>query len=43
MHGWGMDANSWFEIINWGIEEAPTPAALYGAGFDVWIGNNRGT
>ena len=40
MHGIGMSADSWFTSPLYG---EPMPIALYEAGYDVWIGNNRGT
>ena len=40
MHGLGMSADSWFLSPIYG---EPMPIALYEAGYDVWVGNNRGT
>jgi len=40
MPGLGMSANSWFTSPEHG---EPMPIQLYEAGYDVWLGNNRGT
>ena len=40
MHGLGMSADSWFLSPEYG---EPMPISLYEEGYDVWIGNNRGT
>ena len=40
MPGLGMSANSWFPEPLYG---EPMPIQLYEAGYDVWLGNNRGT
>jgi lysosomal acid lipase/cholesteryl ester hydrolase len=40
MPGIGMSADSWFNSPLYG---EPMPIALYQAGYDVWLGNNRGT
>ena len=40
MPGIGMSADSWFLSPIYG---EPMPIALYEAGYDVWLGNNRGT
>ena len=40
MPGLGMSADSWFPSPEHG---EPMPIQLYESGYDVWIGNNRGT
>ena len=40
MPGIGMSADSWFTSPEFGT---PMPIQLYEAGYDVWLGNNRGT
>ena len=46
MHALIMDGTSWFDIYKdefGNSENIPLPAALFDAGFDVWIPNHRGT
>jgi len=40
MPGLGMSADSWFPSPEHG---EPMPIQLYESGYDVWMGNNRGT
>jgi len=40
MPGLGMSADSWFPDPSLG---EPMPLQLYESGYDVWLGNNRGT
>ena len=40
MHGLGQSADSWFLSPEYG---EPMPISLYEEGYDVWLGNNRGT
>ena len=39
-HGLGSDAATWLWTYTKGV---PLPLQLYDEGFDVWLGNNRGT
>ena len=39
-HGLGNDAATWLWLYG---EGKPLPLTLYDEGFDVWLGNNRGT
>ena len=39
-HGLGSDAATWLWSYTSGV---PLPLQLYDEGFDVWLGNNRGT
>ena len=39
-HGLGSDAATWLWTY---IKGVPLPLQLYDEGFDVWLGNNRGT
>ena len=41
-----MDASTWFLLYMFpppDNENTPIPLALFDAGFDVWVGSNRGT
>ena len=40
-HGLDMSADSWFHQDKDGV--VPMPIRLWEAGYDVWLGNNRGT
>ena len=40
-HGLDMSADSWFQQDK--DDEVPMPIRLWEAGYDVWLGNNRGT
>lgn len=40
-HGLDMSADSWFHLDKEG--GVPMPIRLWEAGYDVWLGNNRGT
>jgi len=39
-HGLGCDAATWLWMY---LKGNPLPLTLYDEGFDVWLGNNRGT
>ena len=44
MHSSMMDGTSWFVLRDaFGSDNIPLPIALWRAGYDVWIGNSRGT
>ena len=40
MHGHHMDSEVWFAAKNMG---KPLPLQLYDEGYDIWLGNNRGS
>ena len=40
MHGHNMDSEVWFEEKNMG---KPMPLQLYDEGYDIWLGNHRGS
>ena len=43
-HGSGGDAKTWFSLIEDAEEYGtPMPMQLAEEGYDIWIGNNRGT
>ena len=40
-HGFLTDSIAWFHVSDW--DRAALPVLLFQEGFDVWLGNNRGT
>ena len=40
-HGFTTDSISWFDVSD--VSRAALPVQLFEEGFDVWLGNNRGT
>ena len=40
MHGHNMDSEVWFQEKNMG---KPLPLQLFDEGYDIWLGNNRGS